>query len=240
MLIPVINWREWLGKCGPKVVLISLGVVLGLAGIGVGGYYLWPEPAPKPAPPIDTATLPEGTDYAASDDFNRLPMDKRLRWVESAMARISSMGGDEFVDHWNSLSEQQRRRVRNSFEAAMPERERRQANEYFKLSGKDREAYLDERIDEMEEWNSMFRRMRQPQRNRVVKQREGESDEEFKRRQRSVQQARVAKETDHFMLRQSGDRRAKSVAYFTALQKRRMSKGMRSIFGKKPKKRRTR
>jgi hypothetical protein len=240
MLIPVINWREWLGKRGPKVVLISLGAVLGLAGIGIGGYYLWPEPAPKPAPPIDTTTPPEGTDYAASDDFNRLPMDKRLRWIESAMARISSMEGDEFVDHWNSLSEQQHRRIRNSFEAVMREREIRQVNEYFKLSGKDREAYLDERIDEMEEWDSIFHRMRQPQPNRAVKPREGESDEEFKRRQRAVQQARVAKEMDHFMLRQSGDRRAKRVAYFTALQKRRMSKGMRNLFGKKPEKRRTR
>jgi uncharacterized protein (DUF2147 family) len=52
MLVPVIDWKELLQKKGVKVGVICGAIVVGLSGITLGRYFLWPEPGPKPPPPV--------------------------------------------------------------------------------------------------------------------------------------------------------------------------------------------
>ena len=159
MLIPVIEWNKVFSKRGGKIAAISLGVVLGLGGVGTGAYYLWPEPAPKPPPPTETGTPNDFADYASSEDFNRLPMKKRLDWVEASMVKGIEMDDDEFVKFWKDMDREKRRRIQDNMRDVMRERTKRHVDNYFKLPGEQRKAFIDERIDEMEQWRGKFRRI---------------------------------------------------------------------------------
>jgi len=90
----------------------------------------------------------------------------------------------------------------------------------------------------MEQWRPVMHKMMG--RDRRWRQRPASSPEEerFRREERVVRETRFREGTQHFLVEETGDRRAKSVVYFTAIGKRRMQKGMGRIFGRtlKPKK----
>ncbi len=247
MLLPVINWREWKGKRVAKVVLIGLVGVAGLVGIGTAGYYLWPEPKPKPPPPIDTATPTENAEYAASDDFKRLPMKQRLAWLDTQMKMIDRMGDDEFRENWEKIDESTRARIRENMDEVMHERGRRQINEYHKLPTSEREAYLDERLDEMNRWGRRTRIMfgsrgrggRGPRGGHRGDRAEagrrdgaGHPEGQANRRRRGPGGERFREGAHRFMVEQSPDRRAKTVAYFSAMARRRAERGEGGLFNR--------
>ncbi len=238
MLIPVINWQKVFGAHGAKIALIALGVVLVGGGAGAATYYLWPEPGPEPPPPMETSTSQDDIQYLASKDFNRLPMDQRLEWIEGAGRKMINSGGDDVVGLWQDLDPAQRKQIRDNMESVMRERVRRQADRYHKLSGEERTAFLDKQIEEMEQWRPVMHKMMG--RDRHWRQRPAESPEEerFRREERASREARFREGTHHFLVEETGDGRAKSVAYFAALGKRRMEKGFGRFFGRtiKPKK----
>jgi acyl-homoserine lactone acylase PvdQ len=234
MLMPVVDWKELWGKRGVRVSLISGLAVLGLAGIGTAGYYLWPEPAPAPPPPAETSTFSDNADYLATDDFSRQPMDKRLAWIETRIQRDLDVEDDEMLEAWESMDEATRKRIRDNIRPVMQERARRQARTYAKLRGEERTAYLDERIDEFEQWHPKLHKMfGSPDRRGPDARRDYENmtDEELdalreRRRQRMVQ------ETHKFMTEMSSDDRAKQMSFFTAIGKRRAQRGLVRFFGR--------
>lgn len=230
MLIPVIDWKDLKSARVLKIALISLGGVLGLGGVGAAGYYFWPEPAPKPPPDVETASRDESANFAASDDFTRLPLKQRVKWTEGQMQKMLETDDDELAAYWRDMGEERRNRIRDNMRAVMRERTRRQMNEYFKLSGDDRKEYLDGRIDEMEQWGKKVRKMF-PRRRGAP--RDGESDADAEKRI-AARRARFARGADRFM-KEPADQRAKTIAYFSAFAKRHNERGLGRFFGVKPK-----
>jgi len=233
MLIPVIEWNKVFSKRGGKIAVISLGVVLGLGGVGAGAYYLWPEPAPKPPPPIDASTPDENADYAASEDFSRLPMKKRLDWVERQMAKSTEMDDDEFVKFWRDMDREKRERIQDNMRDVMRERTKRDVNEFHTLPRDQRKAFIDHRIDEMEEWQGKFRRIRRYEEGRD---RTDTRTPEERERDKAMREARMGAEMKNFMTKQPARRRAKTMAYFTAFGKRRTERGLSRVLKPRKKK----
>lgn len=63
--------------------------------VGIGLYYAL---RPIPRPEYETADMDDILDYTLlSDDFNRLPVDERLRLLKQVIQRFSSMSSDDSV-----------------------------------------------------------------------------------------------------------------------------------------------
>ncbi len=230
MLIPVMDWKDLKNARVLKIALISLGGVLCLGGIGTAGYSLWPSPPPKPPPNVETASRDESADYAASDDFNRLPLKQRVAWTEGQMQRILETDDDELAAYWQDMGEERRKRIRANMHAVMEARTKRQIIEFSKLSEDGRSDYLDDRIDEMEQWGKKVRAMYPRRRGGP---RDGESDADREKRI-ATGRARFARGAHRFM-KEPADQRARTIAYFSALAKRHNERGLGRFFGVKPK-----
>jgi hypothetical protein len=192
-------------------------VLLGLGGVGAGVYYVWPEPAPKPPPPV------ENVDYAASEDFNRLPMKKRLDWVERQIAKGMEMDDDEFVKFWQDMDRDKRERIQDNMQGVMRERTKRHVDEFHKLPRDQRQAFIDQRIDGMEQFHSRFAGMRRFAEGRD--QTDTRTPEE-RERDKAMREAQMFAELHNFMTKEPGGQRAKTIAYFAAFEKRRIARSL--------------
>lgn len=149
MSLPTMDWKKQWGDRRFRTTVIALAVVLGLSGIGVGGYYLWPEPAPAPPPP-PTATTQEAREYLAGDDFERLPVEQRVAWLDERRKGMEDMSPEQRRELFESMDESTRRRIGETMREAMRVRITKQVETYHSLPPEERKAFLDERIDEME------------------------------------------------------------------------------------------
>ncbi len=223
MLLPVLKWEVLRQGRGLKVLLISFGGVIALAGAGAVTYCLWPDPPPKP-PPAPTASIDKHGDYVASGDFNRLPLKQRVDWVEGEMHRAVEMNDDEFVTYWKEMDEAKRDRIRRNLSVVMREIAKRQVTEYFKLSPEERADYIDDRIDEEEEWASKIEKM-------LPNPRKGSRGWDLRQKERIAgDDAHFKREAYHFM-RQPADQRSKMVTYFSAYAKRWNERGLSRVLG---------
>jgi hypothetical protein len=243
MLLPVIDWKGLWDNRIVRVASISLAALLGTAGIGVGGYYLWPEPKPKPPPPVASSSVGDTITYMASTDFSRLPKDKRLAWVEAQMRKFAEMSDEEFLKYWYETDRATRDQIRENMRTVMRERAQQHVQDYFKVPKADREAFLDQRIDEIHQWEPRVSRMfgRPGQRGPTSRPAFGRGGgdpnrfAEFRNRQFAARENQIIQESSRFMTGQSADQRGKSLAYFSALGRRRAERGdIRSPFVRRP------
>ncbi len=236
MLMPVIDIKKFVATKAGKATVVSLAVLVLAGGAGATAYYLWPEPAPKPPPPPESSHR-ENVDYMASDDFDRLPMDQRLAYFERRMKRVEAMSEEEFFELWRNTDPASRARIRNNLERVMRERINRHSRDYFKMGKKEREAYLDERIEEMERWKPKMRKLVGRGRTRSGRlERVDAEDKSFVERERQIRKARAIKHFDHMMTEASGDERARTMRYLSELGRRRVERGMgrlTQIFGRR-------
>ncbi len=140
-----------------KITAVSLAIVLGLTGLGWGGYHFWPRPLPKPPEP--NASVEQARDFLASDDFNRLPIDQRIAWVDQRMQKMSELGDDAFRRAMRDMDEKTRHRIHENMHAVMEARMDRNVDNYFKASEAERTALLDKQLDDMQRF---MRRERGP------------------------------------------------------------------------------
>jgi len=238
MLLPVVDWKEFLNKRGMKVVLTGLAVLVGMGGIGVAAYKLWPEPGPKPPPPVASSTMEQSTAYAASEDFKRLPMEKRLAWVEGQAEKLAQMDDEEFARTWMSLDLETRNKVRDNMREVLRKRAERQADDYFRLPPAERKAFLDKQIEEMNQWESKFRKTfgrsrRGPGSQPAV--RTGEPGPRSRtQEEREAMRQRFFADAHRFMANESADKRGKMLTYFSQLARRRAERGEGDFFGRRP------
>jgi len=228
MLMPVVNLRELWKRRGLRTAGIGLAVVLAVGGMGAAGYYLWPQRAPAPPPPAETASEEEARDYLAGDDFRRLPVDRRLEWVGKRMASMAEKDPEERRKAWESMDEETRRRIHENMREMMTERMNRDVETYHSLPPSEREKFLDERIDEMERRRPRGGRMRDgggrggppPGGGRGP----GPSGEQG-RRPEGRRGPPPGGPMGH-MARMPADKRAEFMAYGKAMMKRRMERGL--------------
>jgi hypothetical protein len=242
MLLPVMDWKGLFSTRGPKISLIGIAAVVLLGAGGVTGYYLWPEPAPKPPPPVATATLDQNAEYAISDDFNRLPMKKRLAWAEDQLKRVLSMDDEEVIRTWKAMGKEKRDRLFRNADAVVQEHVRQNVHKYHELPPSERKAFLDERLDEIDKIDRKLRK--------AIESTEGPRPrsaggggfaggtagdwDRMHRERMAAQDAGFRKGATKWMVNEPADRRAKAVTYFAALGKRQAERGIERLFGPKP------
>jgi len=151
MLMPVVEWKNLWAKRATRIIVVSLGLLVSLSGVGVAGYYLWPEPAPKPPPPVGTATTQESRDYLASNDFRRLPLDQRVKWLDDQRKTVTNMSPEDRRNLWQNTDEQTRHKIGENMRATMEERFARDVSTFNSLPPSERDKFLDKKIDEMQQ-----------------------------------------------------------------------------------------
>lgn len=95
-----IEARVWRGAVGLWRSPRSRAVTLGLAGLALAGGGLWAWRASRIQPPPDykTASLDVLFDYTLfTDDFNRLPVQRRLELIRELTSRVQGMGSGDSV-----------------------------------------------------------------------------------------------------------------------------------------------
>jgi len=246
MLTPVLDRKKLRSSSSVKIALIGLAVVLCLGGIGVGGYVLWGDPPPKPPPSVETSTMADNADYLAGPDFERLPANERLAWFEGQMAKAVDMDDDAFFETCKNVDESKRERIRTNLTLVMRDRLRRDVADFQKLPASEKDAFLDERIDQMRQAERKF--------NRVVgrgastapgfvplggSRRRGaraggtpDADREFQRQERKAFRRHFNKQMRRFMVEESGDQRAKTVKYVTAMGRREIQRSLERLIGR--------
>ncbi|MBN1344741.1 MAG: hypothetical protein JXQ73_18760 [Phycisphaerae bacterium] len=152
MLTPGTDRKSLRKKRGFKAAAIGLCTLFVLGGAGTAGYYLWPEPAPKPPPPVETATTQEAREYLASDDFKRLPVAQRIEWMDQQRQKVDQMDEEERRKLWEDTDEKTRRRIHENMREMMQERMSQDVKTYHSLPESEREAFLDKKIDEMQQF----------------------------------------------------------------------------------------
>lgn len=79
----------WASRAGRRVILAGAAVILVGAGVGA-----WLALRPAPMPDFVTDDLDDVLDFALlQPDFNRLPLDERLRLVGQIIQRLGAMDG---------------------------------------------------------------------------------------------------------------------------------------------------
>ncbi|OGV52887.1 MAG: hypothetical protein A2017_17150 [Lentisphaerae bacterium GWF2_44_16] len=123
------------------IVLIAVAYVL---GISCAGYYYFKRPV---SPPVENSS--DAVKYMASAEFKKLSADERKAYFKGVNEQLGE-GRGAFFKEASSLSENERKQLRENtgsiFRSMMNER----VNKYFALPKEERSAYLDKMIDEME------------------------------------------------------------------------------------------
>ncbi len=218
----------------PSGIIIALLVLV--VGAGIAAYYLWPRPAPEPPPPAETATMQEAREYLAGDDFDRLPMEQRIEWLEERLQTLAKMDEDELRESLENMDDEARRRIRSSIGPVMFARMRRSVDDFHKLPESQREAFLDQEIDRMQTFREVVRKMRGPR-----DEREGAPRPEAQARRAPAEQGqgrggppragrdgarRGRGNMMNWLSRVPADRRARIISYRKAITNRMKERGI--------------
>ncbi len=261
MLLPVIDVKKLWAQRRVRIGLITGAAVVGLTGSVTALVALWPEPAPAPPPAIESDDHDKTIDYMASDDFSRLPMQRRVKWLDAQMNKALAMDEDEFVAMIRDMDDETRERIEENIEPVMRERTKRHAREFCSLSSEERDAYIDQRMAEHRQWDRRLdRAFRDRRRGGRDRDRRNDSDGQARRsddNRRSSGHARGASGADNrseqerrqerrrrgrerfraevtrFMVSESPDQRAMMISYFNAMGRRFVENNVGRILGRK-------
>lgn len=259
MLLPVIDFKKLWAKRGVRIGALSTAAVLGFTGSVTALVMLWPEPAPAPPPPVESNDHEQTIDYLASDDFNRLPAKRRVKWLDAQMEKALAMDEGEFVQMMRNMDDETRERIEDNLEPVMRERVKVHAREYCSLSSEERDAYIERRMSEHRQWdrrmhaafgdhhrrgrrgdrsnhgesrasNNNDRRSGQARAGRGSGGPSGDADR-AERRRRGRERFRA--EIMRFMVSESPDQRAMTLAYLRAMGRKHVENNIGRILGRK-------
>ncbi|MDX2118774.1 MAG: hypothetical protein SFY96_11375 [Planctomycetota bacterium] len=142
------KWNAFASSRGFKLgVAIAAGVLL--VGGGIAAWtYIHREP-----PDYDTALLNDVFDYTLlQDDFNNLPVEKRLELIGKLVKRLQSMSGSDsalLAAFAAGIAGSARDQIEKNASRVMLDMTDKYAIEYEKLEGEAKQEYLDKAMVEM-------------------------------------------------------------------------------------------
>lgn len=186
-----------------RTIVIVLVVCAILAGGAAATILLWPQPAP---PDIATQSEQDVVRYVASEQFSKLPEPKRQVYLQAVADRFEGRPPDmRDVE----LSDEQRDRLRENVRPMFRQRMEQRIDAFFALPEEQRDAYLDDMIDRMQEMRN--RRPRDAGRgDRQGRRGGGFTPERMKQRLENT----------------PPDRRAKMAEFFRAMRQRMEDRGI--------------
>jgi hypothetical protein len=130
---------------------VRIAGVLLLVGASVGAYFAL---RPRPMPDYENDPLDEIFDYTLlSDEFNRLPVEKRIELVSSIIGRLKNMGsGDSamLAAFAAGIMGSAREQLEQNASKLAIDLWDKYADDYAKMKGEDRGAYLDKTFVEFQ------------------------------------------------------------------------------------------
>lgn len=130
--------RPWVRRVGTGVLAVAL-----LGGGFAATWALWPRPVPDTA--LDE--IDDILDYMLlSDDFNRLPLEKRLELIKGIIARIKSMDSEDsalMAAFAAGIMGKARAQLQKNVEKLAVDLWDSYASDYQNVAEADRSAYLD-------------------------------------------------------------------------------------------------
>ncbi|OGV33891.1 MAG: hypothetical protein A2020_03525 [Lentisphaerae bacterium GWF2_45_14] len=129
-----------------KTTIISIAAAASLVAISAGLVYLL-TPAPPP-PPDPVKTAPEEiAGYVASTDFAKMPLDKKVKYMENLRNSGTNTNPREI---FSKLSAEERKQVMENMQPVMREIMRKRVKEYFALkTQEEKDKFLDGEIERM-------------------------------------------------------------------------------------------
>lgn len=133
-----------------KKIIIGVSVlVVALAAAGTGSFLYFHESVPV-LPDINKTDSKDIATFLASKDFAKVPVDKKLEYMDSLRAKNEKEGKNPF-DSFRELPKEQRDKIMGNMRPVFEERMKQEAKKYCSLKTQaEKDAYLDERIDRME------------------------------------------------------------------------------------------
>lgn len=102
-------------------------------------------------PPPPSKDINKNLSYLASDDFTKLPDEKKAEYLQKLRENNTSMR--DVRNKIRSLPEDQRNKLRKNMRSAFRTRMRERVKKYFELkTPEEKDAYLDQVIDRMEQF----------------------------------------------------------------------------------------
>jgi len=129
-----------------QIIAISVSIL----GLGLLSYAVWGRSGSKfvaVAPPADIkkASTKEVTDYLASDSFGKLSDDQKIAYMDQLRKERKDFQGPPPV-----VSEEQRERIHRNIGPVFQKRMEKEIEDFFKLPADQQNAFLDQRIDQMQ------------------------------------------------------------------------------------------
>ena len=138
-----MNKQRWMILGGVGIVLLVAGVITAAV------LYLNSKPTIPSKEEIQNQDPLATAQYIASEDFAKLPDDKKQEYLEAAMSDPNKRR--EMFALRDKLSDSERQQLRRNMRSVGRQRMQKRIDEYFKLPPDKREGYLDNMIDRMEE-----------------------------------------------------------------------------------------
>jgi hypothetical protein len=154
------------------------GVILALAvaaavvcAAGVLAWRPWADHGPKAIAATETEEMPRSVEqrpapveqepkavleYLASEEFAAMPEAHRQEYFAKAQPVLREAGGPG-SPAFAELSQEQRQRLGKNIGPLMRKEMQRRIDKFFELPPEERDAYLDDMIDEMESWRRRHR-----------------------------------------------------------------------------------
>jgi hypothetical protein len=204
-----------------KKLILTIGAAVvviagGATALTIWGYTLPPDPK--------TAKPEEVTKYLASDQFAKLPVEKKQEYFET-LHQESQGPPHQMMQAARNLPEKQREKLRENIGSMFMARMEKEIDQYFELPAEQRTAYLDEMIDRHEQFRQQMRNRRPPD-NGNDRSREAGADDRQRRRPGGRGRHWTPERHKQMLKHISGERRAKFSEFMEAMRKRRQERGL--------------
>lgn len=189
------------------ITITVLGISAVLAGAVWAGLALFQEPTPVAKSVADTPL--EVAQYMASEGFSKLSAEQKKEYFHKAGEKFD-MGS--YFSVRDQLTEEQRRTLRQNMRPMFHNMMEDRVNKYFELPQEQREAYLDEMIDRMQEMR----------RNHQANRRNRDANQSGQQRRRGISPERFKNRIE----KSSPEDRAKRVEFMKAMRERMKKRGI--------------
>ena len=140
-----------------KKILWAVISLLCVAGVGLAVFLTKKPPSPGQEDGEKVAS------YVASEQFGSLPTEEKEAYLKKTW---ENREGKNWQETYENLDEEKKDQLRENLGEMFRERMRQRVEEYFELPQEEREAFLDEMIDRMQQHRRQWEDRRGPGRGR--------------------------------------------------------------------------
>jgi len=205
------------------MIIMALAGVVVAAGVCVTIWYCCRSPRSLPQPDVAAAPPEEVAKYMASEEFGKLSEAERRDYIEKLRDAREPQEQRRLMRSGAELSDEERRQLRANVAPVFQKMMEDRIDRYFALPASQQQAYLDEMIDQMQQFVAQ-----RPAARPTPREASGSSSEPAGGRGRGFTPERLKQRIETT----DPAKRAKFVEFFKAFRRRMEERGIR--FDRRP------